>query len=117
MLEVLRDGRDHSRQDIFDAHGYMLTNNAAAELRARGYDIQHSKHDGLDVYRYVGSLAEPDPSLAPIPSSLGDASTGSGSASEPPNPEGASGVPDHLPVWDGGPLVVHPAQSALFEAA
>ena len=51
MLAVLRDGREHSRQDIFDRAGFMLTNNAASELRAQGHNVIHSKRDGLDVYQ------------------------------------------------------------------
>lgn len=56
LFAVLRDGREHSRQDVFDAEGFMLTNNAAAELRARGYDVRHRRRGGLDMYQLVGSL-------------------------------------------------------------
>lgn len=50
LYSVLRDGRKHSRQEIFDAVGYMLTNNAASELRARGHDVRHLVERRLDVY-------------------------------------------------------------------
>lgn len=56
MLEVLRDHRPHSREDVFSRVGYLMTNNAAAELRARGLDVRHYKHDGLDIYELVGTL-------------------------------------------------------------
>lgn len=69
LLAVLQDGRAHSRQDVFDAYGFCLTNNAASELRARGYDVEHRRKDGLDTYRLVGS-SEP----LPNPPRNGDAS-------------------------------------------
>jgi hypothetical protein len=51
MLGVLRDGRKHSRVEIFKAAGrFFLTNNAASELRAKGYDVRHGRDGGLDVY-------------------------------------------------------------------
>lgn len=63
MLEVLADGLPHDRQEIFRRVGFMLTNNAAAELRARGLDVRHDQ-DG-DVHSYRLSLREPDAELAP----------------------------------------------------
>jgi len=59
LYSVLRDGRPHSRQEVFDRVGFMLTNNAASELRARGVPVEHRKDGGLDVYR----LASPQLSL------------------------------------------------------
>ena len=64
LLSVLRDHRPHSRQDIFDRVGYMLTNNAASELRACGYDIQHSRKGRVDVYQLLPSQPSP---LTPTP--------------------------------------------------
>lgn len=64
MLEALRDGDWHSRHDIFYRAGrFFLTNNAAAELRARGFEVEHRRHQGNDEYRLntagaaVGKLA------------------------------------------------------------
>ena len=61
MLSVLRDGKPHSRRDIFDRIGFLLTNNAAAELRAQGHDVRQSREqvDGVTVYSYrlLGSLS------------------------------------------------------------
>lgn len=110
LLAVLRDGREHSRQDVFDAHGFMLTNNAASELRARGHNVEHRRRDGLDVYRLV--------SLDAPPVQSGPTGRAGAASSEPSNPGWTNGdATDHLPVWDGGPLAVHPDQPALFEAA
>lgn len=58
LLSVLRDGKPHTRQDIFGRVGYFLANNAASELRARGFDVVHSREGRLDVYRLVGSLTD-----------------------------------------------------------
>lgn len=53
MLGVLRDGRWHSRREIWEATGkFFLTNNAANELRRRhGYDVEYDRTD--DAYRLV----------------------------------------------------------------
>lgn len=54
MLEVLRDGRPHSRQEIFEAAGgFFLTNNAASELRKQGYEISQRRERGVYVYQLV----------------------------------------------------------------
>jgi hypothetical protein len=62
MLSVLRDGKPHTRRDIFERVGFQLTNNSASELRAMGYDVQQSRErvDGVNVYSYQlqGSLSE-----------------------------------------------------------
>lgn len=58
LLAVLRDGREHSRHDVFESQGFMLTNNAASELRARGFAVVHRKKKGLDTYQLQGSLDE-----------------------------------------------------------
>lgn len=62
MLEVLRDGQLHSRREIFERAGFMLTNNAAAELRAAGHKvIQHRRRvngDTVYFYQLFGSLPE-----------------------------------------------------------
>jgi hypothetical protein len=58
MLSVLKDGRTYSRLEIFERVGFMLTNNAASELRAQGFEVEHRKEHGNDVYRLVGRLDE-----------------------------------------------------------
>jgi hypothetical protein len=62
MLEVLRDGQRHSRRDLFERIGYFLTNNAASELRAQGYDVEQTREnvngDVVYYYRLRGSLSE-----------------------------------------------------------
>ena len=51
MLAALQDGEPKSRRELFERAGcFYLTNNAASELRARGYVIEQ-RRDG-DVYLY-----------------------------------------------------------------
>jgi hypothetical protein len=57
LLSVLADGRPHSRHEVFERVGFMLTNNAASELRARGYDVEHKVDGGLHTY-HLASLLE-----------------------------------------------------------
>ena len=89
LWSVLKDGRPHSRQEIFEQVGYMLTNNAASELRARGVLVEHRREGRLDVYEIVGSLREPalppGASPSPVPElavSGGQISSPAGSRSE-----------------------------------
>lgn len=60
MLEVLRDGRPHSRHEIFEAAGgFFLTNNAASELRCkRGLNIVQRRERGNVVYQLVGEIPD-----------------------------------------------------------
>jgi hypothetical protein len=59
MLRVLADGRPHSRQEILRAADtFFLTNNAASELRAQGYEIERTYKNGEPVYRLVQGLAD-----------------------------------------------------------
>lgn len=59
MLHALRDGRVRSRQEIFEAAGgFFLTNNAASELRKRGYEIEQRRERGVYVYQLVGESGE-----------------------------------------------------------
>jgi hypothetical protein len=52
MLDVLRDGKRHDRDEIFRLAGrFFLTNNAAAELRKAGYDVR-SGYQGENVVVY-----------------------------------------------------------------
>jgi len=73
MLEVLADGQPHSQRELWERGGFYLTNNAAAELRAQGYDVRYSQEriDGKRVhfYRLHGSLSEASLSAASSSSS------------------------------------------------
>lgn len=51
LLSCLSDGRPWTRRDIFERVGFMLTNNAASELRARGIEVTHQVRKGQHVYR------------------------------------------------------------------
>jgi hypothetical protein len=109
MLEVLRDGKPHTRRDLFDHVGFFLCNNGASELRAAGYDVQQSRErvDGVNVYSYqwVGSLPEEEVRSAgtlasrdPFPATplVGDAPASS--ESEPsslPTPALSASPPGH----------------------
>ena len=53
MLEVLKDGAVHSRQEIFERVGFMLTNNAASELRDRGLNVVHRVERRIHTYQLV----------------------------------------------------------------
>lgn len=58
MLAVLRinEGSWWTRQEIFRwSDRYFLTNNAAAELRARGFNVEHAKRGQDDLYRLGAS--------------------------------------------------------------
>lgn len=52
LLEILRDGRSHSRDEIWRlTEAFFLTNNAASELRRRGHTVIYDRSD--DSYRLV----------------------------------------------------------------
>lgn len=52
LLEILRDGRSHSRDEIWRlTEAFFLTNNAASELRRRGHQIVYER--GTDSYRLI----------------------------------------------------------------
>lgn len=102
MLEVLRDGRPHSREDVFSRVGYLMTNNAAAELRLRGLDVQHYKHDGLDIYELVGTLDATDSPLSGGPAAVESV---------------ASSAPDVAAAAADGALEIHENQLTLGVAA
>ena len=76
MLDVLRDGQRHSRRDLFERCGFFLTNNAASELRAQGYDVEQTRErvngDVVYFYRLRGSLASPSESPQTAVDLLGD---------------------------------------------
>ena len=55
LLDALADG-PLSRRRIFDHTGFMMVNNAAAELRASGYDVSCELVRGEYVYAVEGRL-------------------------------------------------------------
>jgi len=70
MLSVLERGHWQTRRDIFERVGFMLTNNAASELRARGYVVEQRHYCGNYEYRIQDSGTEPgghhtSPDVAP----------------------------------------------------
>lgn len=60
LYAALKDGKPMSRREIFEHAGqFFCTNNAACELRQRGFDVPHTRDGRLDVYQLVdGSLTE-----------------------------------------------------------
>lgn len=90
MLEVLRDGRPHSREEIFERVGFMLTNNAASELRDKGYDVEHRVERRIHIYQLVGGLDEAAAALSPgEPSAASDPTPLAAASSSPRKPEAA----------------------------
>lgn len=88
MLEVLKDGRPHSREEIFERVGFMLTNNAASELRARGVEVDHRVERRIHVYQLVGGLDEAAAALSPgEPSAASDPTPLAAASSNPREPE------------------------------
>jgi hypothetical protein len=78
LLAVLSSApRPFSRAEIFERAGFMLTNNAASELRARGLVVEQSCEsiNGVTVYSYelAGPLSEADeqPAAGPHPIASG----------------------------------------------
>jgi len=59
MLAALRDGTPWSRAEIFDRVGFMLTNNAASELRDRGFTVIESRRGGEYFYQLLNP-AQPE---------------------------------------------------------
>lgn len=127
MLSVLDDYRPHTRGDIFKRVGFLLTNNAASELRAKGHDVSQWYEKGEYVYQLVPLDRLPAPSPAGSQSSgpptctesevtscaMGEKETRRGGpltssgpepraafpASQLDNPRAASG-PEQLPIFE-----------------
>lgn len=65
MLDVLRDGKRHSRAEIFRLTGrFFLTNNAAAELRKAGHDVECASEHGVIVYWLNQPATKPETASA-----------------------------------------------------
>lgn len=96
MLEVLRDGRPHSRRELFECCGFFLTNNAAAELREQGYDVRQERRrvNGDNVYFY----------------SLASLSDGAGTDGAPTDSPGRESAPSLSEASEG--LTASPLQAA-----
>jgi hypothetical protein len=113
MLAALSDGREHSRRELLEASGeFYLTNNASAELRARGFNVVHRRKGGVDTYQLLGSL---DTAPVPDPSLLAGAVS-----SEPASaalPVGGPAAADALTSPDVDSLPVHPGQLCMEVAA
>lgn len=104
LLSVLKDGKPHSRHEVFERVGFMLTNNAASELRARGYNVDHGFAGGVHTYTLL------DEGAAAAPSSSSDAHRAGAAEAL---------VYDTSPGDDAGPesLTLDPGQLSLLEAA
>lgn len=62
LLDILCDGRRHSRHEIWSlTEEYFLTNNAASELRRRGHTVVYERAD--DSYRLI-RMQEPTGGVA-----------------------------------------------------
>lgn len=78
LHSVLRDGNPHSRRDIFERVGFMLTNNAASELRAEGFNVVHEvvsmRGERVDFYQLVegGSGLGGEPAAPPLNQLVGE---------------------------------------------
>lgn len=73
MLAALRSGRPMSRRCLFEHAGqFFLTNNAASELRARGFDVRMRREKGAYLYWLEDGLTErcADGLCSPKPSAV-----------------------------------------------
>lgn len=95
MLAALEGNHWRSRLDIFEHAGrFFLTNNAASELRALGYDVEERRFQGNYEYRLLSPTApaeEPD-GLSLLP------------RGEPPKTVVESGTPSSLSTSSAGQL-------------
>jgi len=86
LYEVLRDGRVHSRDEIFHRAGFMLTNNAASELReqleSRGLGVVHTVEHRVDCYQIVSLIGEVEASAGSTNAGNGSGRFGGGNVAE-----------------------------------
>lgn len=119
MLEVLLDGEPHSRAELHAAGGYYMTNNAAAELRARHYNVvQHRQRiDGAWVYYYRLGLNElPESDARPIDWGRTAASDSGSAGGDPARPD-LGWAPLPVPEVSASPAPSFDEQLTLLEAA
>lgn len=68
LLDVLEDGRRYRREDIFRiTERFFLTNNAAAELRAAGYDVRHEQDGDVHIYWLASTASPAEPEVPTLP--------------------------------------------------
>ena len=53
VLEVLRDGKPHSIQEIHERAGTMRLNSRVSDLRSMGWFITYYRKDGLHTYQLL----------------------------------------------------------------
>ncbi len=53
VLEVLRDGKPHSIEEIHERAGTMRLNSRISDLRRMGYFITYFRKDGLHTYQLL----------------------------------------------------------------
>ena len=86
LYEVLRDGRVHSREEIFRRAGFMLTNNAASELRdqlePRGLNVVHTVEHRVNCYQIVALAGEVEAGAASTNAGNGSGRFGGGNVAE-----------------------------------
>lgn len=105
LLAVLSDGREHDHHELYALN--MIVHSRVADLRRRGYVIEHRRDGELSLYRLVGSLDETQDG-----SQCGADGT-CVSSSAPPSVGAAIS-----PVAGGAlPPSTEPAQLAIWEAA
>jgi hypothetical protein len=110
VLEVLRDGKPHSIQEVHDRAGMMRLNSRISDLRNMGYNIAYFRKDGLHTYQLLdfGTVREGQPTRR------GGETDGAASHGPPSNRSVAS--PPTEPGNPPSPEVESPAQLSL-EAA
>ena len=121
LYSVLKDGRTYSRQEIFDRVGFLMTNNAASELRQRGFNVEHKKAGGLDVYRLLDTATLPPSGGGQGLTLPASSSPGVAVSSRPtPNPAPLLGEPDGAEApgdRDDAGLLISAGQLSLEVAA
>jgi Helix-turn-helix domain len=60
VLNVLRDHKPHSIQEIHERAGTMRLNSRISDLRKFGFNIAYYRLNGLHTYELLPSLVEPE---------------------------------------------------------
>lgn len=110
LYSVLRDGRVHSRQEIFERIGYELTNNAASELRKLGHIVHHSQIGRVHCYQ-LGEVEEGEVRGAGV-----SRPAIAGLSERPPSSTSSPGLAVTNPI-ERESAPVHPSQLSLDAAA
>ena len=113
VLEVLRDGKPHSIQEIHERAGTMRLNSRISDLRNMGFNILYYRKDGLHTYQLLwgwGVRTETSDGSAAADSSLLGPPTTPGSSAVVHAPEAghlpragsaASPCPTQPTLWSG----------------